>query len=182
VVGLYDRELGRYALATADPEVGRFEYKTGVIEVPAPDEATPRVRFSENWLPTEPGGDRQVLARRTLSAGGDGTLQIGPLRGPGRLFLALEIPGGAAGSARLGLAPGETQARVRVAASCAGEQAEFSGAGRHDLDLTIAAEPTPVTCEVVISPNFQLVSSERAEATSVRLELLSWAKTLDDAP
>lgn len=180
VVGLYDRELGRYALDTPDPEVGRSEYKTGVVEVPPADEATPSVRFSENWLPTERGGDRQVLARRTLSAGGDGTLQIGPLQGPGRLFLSLEIPGGAAGSTRLGLAPGETQTRVRVTADCAGEQAEFSGAGRHDLDLTLSEKPTPFTCEVVISPNFQLVSSERAEATSVRLDLLAWARTLDE--
>ena len=182
VVGLYDRELGRYALATADAEVGRFEYKVGVVEVPAADQATPHVRFSENWLPTEPGADRQVLARRTLSASGDGTLQIGPLQGPGRLVLGLEIPGGATGSARLELAPGETQVRVRVSASCTDQQAEFSGAGRHDLDLTLHAEPTPVTCEVVISPNFQLISSERAEATSVRLELVSWAKTVDDTP
>lgn len=182
VVGLYDRDLGRYALATGDEEVGRLEYKVGTVEVPAADEATPHVRFSENWLPTEPGSDRQVLARRTLRAGGAGTLQIGPLAGAGRIFLSLEIPGGEAGSARLELAPGETQARVRVSSNCAGEQAEFSGPGRHDLDLTVTEEPARTTCEIEIAPNFQRISSERTEATSVRLDLLAWAKSLDDTP
>ncbi len=69
-----------------------------------------------------------------------------------------------------------------MSASCADQQAEFSGAGRHDLDLTLDAEPTPVTCEVVISPNFKRSAANATEATSVRLELVAWAKTLDDTP
>ncbi len=182
VVGLYDRELGRYALESADEELGRREYVVGTVEVPAADQATPRVRFSENWLPAEPGSDRQVLARRTLSGGGPGTLQFGPLAGAGRIFLALEIPGGEAGSARLELAPGETQAMVRVSSPCAGEQAEFSGPGRHDLDLTIGEEPARAACAIEIAPNFQRITSERTEATSVRLELLAWAKSVDETP
>ena len=182
VVGLYDRDLGRYALETADEELGRLEYVVGTVEVPAADQATPHVRFSENWLPAEPGSDRQVLARRTLSGGAPGTLQFGPLAGAGRIFLALEIPSGEAGSARLELAPGETQAKVRVSSPCAGEQAEFSGPGRHDLDLTIGEEPARAACEIEIAPNFQVISSERTEATSVRLELLAWAKSTDEAP
>lgn len=182
VVGLYDRELGRYALESGDEELGRREYVVGTVEVPAADQATPRVRFSENWLPAEPGSDRQVLARRTLSGGGPGTLQFGPLAGAGRIFLALEIPGGEAGSARLELAPGETQAMVRVSSPCAGEQAEFSGPGRHDLDLTIGEEPARAACAIEIAPNFQRITSERTEATSVRLELLAWAKSVDETP
>lgn len=182
VVGLYDRDLGRYALETRDEEVGRYEYEVGVVEVPAADEKTPHVRFSENWLPPEPGSDRQVLARRTLRGGAPGTLQIGPLPGAGRVFLGLVIPGSEAGSARLELAAGETQATVRVSSPCTGEQAELSGPGRHDLDLTVTDEPARAACEIEIAPNFQLVTSERAEATSVRLELLAWARQVDEAP
>ena len=52
----------------------------------------------------------------------------------------------------------------------------------HDLDLTIGEEPARAACTIEIAPNFQRITSERTEATSVRLELLAWAKSVDEAP
>jgi hypothetical protein len=179
--GLYDRDLGRYALATRGEEVARLEYRVGQVVVPALDERTPHARFSENWLPAEPGADRQILARRTLRAGGPGTIQIGPLVGPGRLHLALEIPPGGA-DVRLELDDGESEPKVRVASSCGGEQAELSGAGGHDLELAVPEAITPWICDLTIVPNFRRLSGENVEATSVRLAILAWRPVSPEEP
>jgi hypothetical protein len=171
--GIYDRELGRYPLATGAREIARMEYQVAEVAVPAADERTPHARFSDNWLPAVPGADRQILARRTLRAGGAGTIQIGPLVGPGKLYLSLEIPSGGA-EARLELDAGASEPRVRVGSSCGGEQAELAGAGPHPLELAVPEAVTPWICDLEISPNFRRLTGENVEATSVRLEVLAW--------
>lgn len=179
-IGLYTPDHGRFALRTEAEEVAKLEYLVARVTVPATETTAPRARFSENWLPPEAGADRQILARRSLAAGAPGTVQIGPLGGPGTLFVRAEIPEETRDRARVELAAGESQPKLRLASSCGGEQVEVSGAGGFDLDFAVPAA-TP-TCELVFAPNFQLHWRNRAEATSARLAVLAWRPGPSGAP
>lgn len=178
--GLYRPEQGRFALRTAAEAVSKLEYRIATVAVAPPAEGTPGARFSEHWLPAEPGADRQVLARRTLRAGGPGTIQFGPLEGAGRIFLGLLVPADTGQRSRLELLDGASQPKVRISSSCGGGQPEIAGTGRFDVDLEVPPAPGPRICEVTIVPNFRVTSAESAEATSVRLEALAWGPEGDD--
>jgi hypothetical protein len=178
-VGLYRPELGRFPLATGGEPVSRFEYRVATVAVAAPGEGMPHPRFSDNWLPPEPGADRQVVARRALRGGSPGTLKFGPVKGAGRLFVGLVIPGDPGPSARLDILDGGSLPKVRIQSSCGGGQLEVSGLGRIDVDLDVPSADGERECEISIAPNFQITSSERAEATSVVLETLSWGPAAD---
>jgi hypothetical protein len=180
--GLYDPELGRYALRTRAEEVGRQEYRLVRVSVTPPDREAPQARFSEQWLPPEPGGDRQVLVRRSLRGGAVGTIQFGPVSGPGVVQLGLFVPPSTAGDARFELLDEGPQPRVRIASTCGGELAEITGTGRFDVDLAIEGELVQGTCEVTLEPNFQLTRGDRAETTSVRLEMLAWRREASAPP
>ena len=180
-VGLYRPEGERFPLATSGEPVSRFEYRVATVTVAAPGERMPHARFSDNWLPPEPGADRQVVARRALRGGAPGTLRFGPVEGAGRLFVGLVIPGQTERSARLEILDGGTLPKVRIQSSCGGGQPEVSGAGRIDVDLEVTPAAGPRQCEITIAPNFQVTSSERAEATSVVLEALAWGPAADGA-
>ena len=176
--GLYRPEQGRFALRTAAEPVSKLEYRIAHVVVAPPAEGTPNARFSEQWLPPEPGADRQVLARRTLRAAAAGTIQFGPLEGSGRIFLGVLVPPAGLGT-RVELLDGGTQPKVRISSSCGGGQPEISGTGRLDVDLEVPSAPGARICEVTIAPNFQVTSAESAEATSVRLEALAWGPAGD---
>ena len=172
-LGLYALEGGRYALQTGGEEVARNEYRLATVVVPPAAENDPRARFSESWLPAEPGADRQILVRRTLRGGTPGTLQFGPLAGPGTLFLNLELPRGEA-TRRVELLDGGGQPKVALSTSCGGEQVEVSGQGTFNVDLQVQGDEAPAACEVTVQPNFQVTHSDRAETTAVRLGVLAW--------
>lgn len=180
-VGIYRPGGERFPLATSGEPVSRFEYRVATVAVAAPGDQMPHARFSDNWLPTEAGADRQVVARRALRGGAPGTLRFGPVEGAGRLFVGLVIPGSTERSARLEILDGGTLPKVRIQSSCGGGQPEVSGAGRIDVDLEVPLAVGPRECEITIAPNFQVTSSERAEATSVVLEALSWGPAADGA-
>jgi len=180
-LGLYTPELGRFALRSTSEQVAKLEYKVAEVRVPPAAPDGPRVRFSEGWLPTEPGADRQILARRSLAGGVVGTLQFGPLAGPGRIYLRVEIPDETSDVARVDLAAGESQPKLRVSSSCGGEQIEVAGAGGFDLDLAVPAGAAP-SCEIALEPNFQVRWRNRAEATSARLAQVAWRPGAGDAP
>jgi hypothetical protein len=180
--GLYRPGEGRFALRTAAEEVAAQEYRIAVVEVGPPAERMPHARFSESWRPTEPGADRQVLARRTLAGGGaTGTIQFGPVEGAGRLHLALRVPGGGAHE-RVEILDGGAQPKVRIGSTCGGGQPELAGTGRFEVDLDLPAAAGPRLCEITIATNFQVTTPERPEADSVRLEVLAWGPGADEAP
>ncbi|HEX9799381.1 MAG TPA: hypothetical protein VGC00_04325 [Thermoanaerobaculia bacterium] len=179
-VGLYAPDHGRFALRTDADEVAKLEYLVAPVAVPATDTSAPRARFSDGWLPPEPGADRQILARRSLVGGTAGTVEFGPLAGPGTLLVRVEIPEETRDRARVELAAGESQPKLRVASSCGGEQVEVSGAGGFDLDFAVS-EAT-AACELVFAPNFQIRWRNRAEATSARLAVLAWRPGSSGAP
>lgn len=172
--GLYDPSLGRFALATGARAVAKLEYAVATLSVPAARAGDPAVRFSEQWLAPEPGTDRQILVSRTLLGEAPGTIQFGPITGPGVLHLGVRIPVDAVPGSRLEVLGGADQPAIRIASSCGGEQAEVAGTGRFDVDFSIPASPSPLTCEISVDPNFLWTTSLRAEASSARLEQLDW--------
>jgi hypothetical protein len=172
--GLYDPSLGRYVFETSAREVAKREYAVAMLSVPAARAGDPAVRFSEQWLPPESGTDRQILVSRTLLGDAPGTIQFGPIAGPGMLHLGVRIPGDATPGSRLEVLEGGGQPKLRIASSCGGVQAEVAGPGRFDVDLAVPAGASPVTCEISIDPNFRWTTSLRAEASSARLESLDW--------
>lgn len=177
--GLYRPEVGRFPLRTAGESVSRLEYRLATVQVAAPSDRMPQARFSEHWLPPEPGIDRQIVARRALRGGAPGTLQFGPVDGAGRLYLGLVIPSDVGPSSRLEILDGSSLPKVRITSSCGGGQPEVSGAGHVDVDLEVPPAAGARICEITIAPNFQLTSTERTEATSVVLDGLSWGRAAD---
>jgi hypothetical protein len=175
-VGIYRSGSERFPLRTEGQQVSRYEYRVASVDVRAPSDQMPHARFSDAWLPPEPGADLQVLARRALRGGVSGTIQFGPVDGAGRLLATLEIPREGGTGARLEMLDGTTLPKVRLTSSCGGGQPEVSGAGRVDVELEIPPAAGPRICEVTITPNFQLTSADRAESTSVILEELSWER------
>jgi len=171
-LGLYSPRGERFALETTAKAVAKLEYAVADVSATAPTEASPRARFSERWLPPEAGLDRQILARRALAGGAEGTIQLGPLAGPGSIFLRVEIPSAGTEVARLELAEGEKLPKLAVRSSCGDEQTEVSGSGSFDLTLPVAAASE--SCAVVLTPNFQLHTQQSAEPTSVRIAVLAW--------
>lgn len=166
----------RVALRTAAERVARLEYRIATVSVPAGAEGgtVPLARFSADWLPPEAGFDRQILARRALAAGAIGTLQFGPVERAGRILLGVLIPESAGPAARLEILDGASQPKVRIGSTCGGGQPEIAGTGRFDVELEVAPAAGARICEVTIAPNFRITSSESAQATSVRLEVLAW--------
>ena len=173
-VGLYDLQLGRFALSTRAPEITQEEYQVATVEVPTTSAAGPEAHFSGDWLAPEPSSDRQVVASRRLRGGAPGTIGFGPLAGPGTIFLGLVVPGASGTGSRLELNDGALQPKVKVSSSCGGQQSEVTGTGRFDFELQVPAAAPPASCEVVIEPNFVISLGDRAETISIRLEELSY--------
>ena len=187
-IGLHDPRLGRFALATSGEEIAKQEYQIAAVEVPPTSAAGPEARFSGEWLPPEPAKDRQVVASRPLRGGlGEsggalrGTIGFGPLAGPGTIHLGLQAPGVGGAGARLEIADGGGQPKVKVSSSCGAQQSEVSGTGRFELELAVPAGGPPTSCEIVVEPNFFVKRGDRGDNISVRLDELSYgAATGDD--
>jgi len=178
--GLYRPGQERFPLRSSGEPVSRYEYRVGSVGIHAPSDRMPQARFSEHWLPPQAGADRQVVARRALRGGAAGTIQFGPVDGAGRLMLTFLIPD-AVGSSRLEVLDGGSLPKVRLTSSCGGGQPEVSGVGRVEIDLEVPAAAAPRLCDITLAPNFEVTSSDRAEATSVVLEGLSWGPAADAA-
>ncbi|MEO8275607.1 MAG: hypothetical protein ABI639_05265 [Thermoanaerobaculia bacterium] len=180
--GLYSGQNGRFPLRTGSPEIARLEYAVAKVRVPEPSKSLPGVRFSSSWLPIEPGRDRQILARRPLQGAGPGTFQIGPLQGPGEIFLRLGMP--ATGSGRLERLSQETTTKVRLHSSCGDFQAELSGDSGADGGVeTLVPVPStagPVQCDVELAPNFVVRNGEQSESRSISIEILAWKAGASD--
>lgn len=173
-LGLYEADLGRFTLRTSAPEIAGQEYQIATVEIPPPSANAPDAHFSEHWLPAEPTADRQILVRRRLPDGTAGTVQLGPLSGPGRIVIGLRIPAEIGPGSRLEVLDAEAQPKVQLQSTCGGAQAEVAGVGQFDVELEVPAGSAAVTCEITIDPNFKLTSSESADSTSATLELLAW--------
>lgn len=175
--GLHDGAGGRFRLRSASPEIARLEYAVATVRVPEPSPSVPGVRFSPEWLPVEPGQDRQIVARRPLAGAGPGTLQIGPLQGPGEILLRVGLP--VPGNGRLERLAAETTPKIRLHSSCGDFSAELSGEAGADGSGVELLIPVPVTagpaeCDLRIEPNFVVRSGDEAEPRSITIEILAW--------
>lgn len=172
-LGLYDKEGKRWALdGLGEPTAGRNEYDGATVEVPAGD-PKPRFAFSANWLPIEPGGDRQVLARRSMVS--RSAVRLVDQTGPGTLWMVLRIPPVDLPDTRLVLDPGATAPSVLVVGNCGGTETNLTGPGTHEVEMSMDAPPPNGFCRVLLSSNFLLEPTTAvARKRSVSLENIAW--------
>jgi hypothetical protein len=187
-LGLYDKEGKRWALdGLGEPKAGRNEYDAAMVEVPA-GKPKPRVAFSANWLPVEPGGDRQVLARRWMAS--RAAIRLIDQPGPGTVWMVVRIPPVDLPDTRLVLDPGATAPSVRVVSHCGtggseegdgdkdgegGSETSLTGPGMHEVELAVDAPPPNGFCRVLLSSNFLLEPTTAvARKRSISLENIAW--------
>lgn len=169
-IGLAGEGKERWTLAGVGEPVARREYLAAEVEVPAAPgsrKSGPRFTFSEHWLPPEPGGDRQVLARRWLT--GDGGLRVAGLRKQGHIWLVLRIPPPeVAGPLKV---KDGGQPAVRIEGSCGDFEASISGPGLHEVEMPLVDPPKSGQCRIELKPNFSFGTPAR----SVSLENAAWS-------
>lgn len=189
-LGLYDKEGKRWALdGLGEPTAGRNEYDAATVEVP-PGNAKPRFNFSASWLPVEPGGDRQVLARRSMAS--RAAIRVLDQPGPGTVWMMIRIPPTDLPEAKLVLDPGAKAPSVRVLANCGGgggdkddddggsggddgTETSLTGPGTHKVELAMDAPPANGFCRVLLSSNFLLEPTTAVgRKSSVSLENIAW--------
>ncbi len=188
-LGLYDKEGKRWALdGLGEPKAGRNEYDAATVEVPA-GSSKPRFAFSSSWLPVEPGGDRQVLARRSMAS--RAAIRVIDQPGPGTVWMMIRIPPADLPDTRLVLDPGATAPSVRVVGNCGGgsgddgedeendadggTETSLSGPGIHEVELSVDAPPANGFCRVLLSSNFLLEPTVAVgRKSSISLESIAW--------
>lgn len=170
-VGLYGRDNRRWALQGLGEEVDRQEYAAAQVEVPAQDPG-PTFNFSNTWLPVEPGGDRQMLARRWLV--GRGGIRMPGVPGPGAVYLALRIPPAEGQGEKLVLKDGESVPSVLLRGTCGPVETSISGPGMHEVEMPVGAPPAEGNCRIILIPNYYLQSPGVKDRRAVALENLAW--------
>jgi hypothetical protein len=177
-VGLYEGKR-RWALEGLGERVDRAEYVAAQVEVPS-ESTAPKLVFSPQWLPVEPGGDRQVLVRRWL--GDRGAIRLDGVREPGTLWLVLRIPPADPANERLEL-EGEANLPSVLVRGCGGFEMSVSGPGTHELQVPVEAVQNNA-CRIGVNPNFAIVSATTGKRRSVSLENAAWqaGARKDEAP
>ena len=164
--GLYDGDTERFPITFGDQASEKREYTLARVRVP--DTAGgPAFRFSPEWLPVEPGGDRQTVARRWLS--GDGAIEAHGLPRPANVWLLLRLPK-VEPPLRLVLEPGATQPQARVAQDCGGFAATVAGEGFHELTVPVADG----RCRIALDTNFAVLEMGTGRKLSLGIEQLGW--------
>lgn len=168
-VGLYGKENKRWALDGLGDPVGRNEYRAADVEVAGRGTA-PNFGFSPSWLPLEPGGDRQVVARRWLL--GRGVIRVAGLRGPGTVWLLVHIPE-VGPEDKLVLEGGSNTPAVTASGSCGGVETSVSGPGTHEIEMPVQPPPVGSVCRIQLRPNFR-VEPRTGPKRAISLENLAW--------
>ncbi|HEX9943372.1 MAG TPA: hypothetical protein VGG03_15240 [Thermoanaerobaculia bacterium] len=169
-LGLYGRDGRRWALDGLGEPKSRNEYDVAEVEVPA-QKPSPRFVFSPTWLPVEPGGDRQVLARRWMAE--RAVIRLLHQREPGTVWMLIKIPPANTPDAQLILEPGASTPSLLVAGSCGGTETNLTGPGIHEVELAMDAPPPTEFCRVLLSANF-LLQPTVGRKRSVSLENIAW--------
>ncbi len=168
-VGLYEGKR-RWALSGLGERVDRDEYVAAQVTVPS-ETTAPKLVFSPQWLPAEPGGDRQVLVRRWLNS--RGAIRLQGVRAPGTLWMVLRIPQPDAGRERLELEGAANLPGVIVGA-CSGFEMSVSGPGTYEVEVPVDVTPNGA-CRVGINANYVIVPmTPSGKRHSVSLENVAW--------
>lgn len=168
-LGLYEGKK-RWPLGGLGETVDDREYAAAQVEVPQ-ESATPKVVYSPQWLPVEPGGDRQVLVRRWLSD--KGAIRLEGVRAPGSLWMVVRIPPIDPANERLELEGTASSPGVLVRGNCGGFEMSVSGPGSHEIEVPVEPSANGV-CRVSLNPNYLIVSAASGQRRSVSLENLAW--------
>jgi hypothetical protein len=171
-LGLYDGEGHRWPLLTRGDPVDRYEYHIADVRVPAETGGEPMFSFSPEWLDSELGRDRQVLARRWLA--GSGHLRVGEIDQAGAVWLRLLLPSPTE-QQELVLAEGATQQGAVVRADCGVVEVELAGVGHHEVVLPISPPAEGDSCTIEIEPDFYLLELESGARRTLSLDGLAWA-------
>ncbi len=175
-IGLYGADGQRWALADSGPAAAEMEYQVGEIDTAGEAAQVPMFYFSPSWLPLEAGTDVQILGRRRLTD--EGSIRVAEIPAVGRVFMTLRLSEARPEIEELTLMEGATEPGFTLASSCGGSERSVTGYGAHSLIVPVSgneAGELPQECEIVISPNFQIVEVNTLTRRSVGLEVLSWA-------
>lgn len=167
-VGLYEGRR-RWALEGLGERVDSAEYVAAQVEVPSESNA-PKLVFSPQWQPVEPGADRQVLVRRWL--GNRGAIRLEGVREAGTLWLVLRIPQVDPSNERLEL-EGEAGLPAVLVRGCGGFEMSVSGPGTHEIEVPVEAARNGA-CRIGLNPNYSIVSATTKKRRSVSLENAAW--------
>lgn len=171
-VGLAGEGKQRWTLDGLGEPVARREYLAADVDVPPPPankKSGPRFNFSKEWMPVEPGADKQVLARRWLTS--DGGMRVAGLRQPGRVWLVLWIPSPDVAGGALALEEGSKIPAVRIEGNCGDFEASITGPGLHEVEMPLVEPPKNGQCRLMLRPNYSFGSPSRA----VSLENAAWS-------
>jgi hypothetical protein len=172
-IGIYDHSGKRFALTGLGEPIGRNEYLAADVEVP-PQAAGPRFSFSSAWEPIEAGTDKQVVARRWLSDQ-PGDIRVDAIPAAGSLWLRFRIPPGSGTGEKLVLHdPGANTPAAVVRGTCGTVETGFSGPGFHAVEIAVDGATAKNGCQLTLTPNFHITSTNRTELRSVSLDVASW--------
>jgi hypothetical protein len=174
-LGLYEEGGKRWALDGMGEPFKKREYIAAEVEVPQAGQAGPIIAFSaESWLPLEPGGDRQVLARRWMS--GTAVLRFQNITAPGTAWLVVRIPEpSSVETIEMQGDSGSNSPAVLVKGSCGNVEVNLTGSGSHEVEIPVETIPEGGACDVVLKPNFRLNEMGSAVQRSASLESIAWA-------
>jgi hypothetical protein len=173
-VGLYMPGGERWPIETAGEPFKRKEYAVARVHVPPVDQKqTPRLAFTNTWLPLEEGGDRQSPVRRWMQ-GKNGALRVSPVRSPGSFWLALRIPAGDAPGEKLVLDGSGNPPAVVVTGSCGAVETGISGPGTHLVEIPIENPPGNGQCTIRLRPNYHLLVAGSPFQRTVSMENAAW--------
>ena len=168
-IGLYEGKR-RWALEGLGERVDRAEYVAAQVEVPS-ESTAPKLVFSPQWQPVEPGADRQVLVRRWLG-GNRGAIRLEGVRETGALWMVLRIPPVDPANERLELEETANIPAVLVR-GCGGFEMSVSGPGSHEIEVPV--EPAANgACRIGLNPNYSVVTMANGKRRSVSLENAAW--------
>jgi hypothetical protein len=171
-VGIAGEGKQRWTLDGLGEPVARREYLAADVNVPPPPankKSGPRFNFSKEWMPVEPGADKQVLARRWLT--GEGGMRAAGLRQPGRISLVLWIPAPDVTGGALTLKEGSKIPEVRIEGTCGDFESSITGPGLHEVEIPLIEPPKNGQCRFTLRPNYTFGSPPRA----VSLENAAWS-------
>ena len=169
-VGLYGKAGKRWPLGGLGADLGRNEYTAAQIEVPA-EEAGPKFAWTPTWMPTEVGGDRQVVARRWLTE--RGAVGVSEMKVPGTVLLTVRIPAGDQSGEKIEVAGGGNSPAVVIRGNC-GPEIHISGAGSHEVEVPVDTMPEEGNCRINFIPNFTFYPAAPQEKRSIVVEGAAW--------
>jgi hypothetical protein len=171
-LGLYGKDGKRWPLEGLGEAEGRDEYKAFEVDVPNRN-PSPRFVFAPTWMDVEPGGDRQVVARRWLL--NRAAFRLVDQREPGTVWMVVQIPPNTLSDYKMILDEGATTPSVLIRGNCGGTETSVTGPGLHEVEVNVDAPPAGDFCHFVLSANFALQPLiPTVKARSVSLENIAW--------